>query len=120
MGAVYRIQDAQGRGPWRPGFSSKWMTKKTPTIGIPIMEELGAAEAVKLGHKMGLHLGCAFREGCQSIWFTDDDLRALHRLGFTMREASNCRVLFETDQQVLIGSFLPLSLLPFAKTKASA
>ena len=39
---IYRIQDAEGRGPYRPGFSNKWLDENPRALGLlPWFEEFG-------------------------------------------------------------------------------
>ena len=37
---IFRVQDAEGRGPWKPGFSSQWMDEARPEWLPPIYDEL--------------------------------------------------------------------------------
>lgn len=37
---IYRVQDAEGRGPWRPGFSKYWVCDRDDhDVLIPWMKE---------------------------------------------------------------------------------
>ncbi len=38
MEPLIRLQDVEGRGPWKPGFSMQWMDKDGPDLGLPIHE----------------------------------------------------------------------------------
>lgn len=110
---VIRVQDKRGRGPWRPGFSHKWVSDGNPLVGPPIYLELPkAAVIVGLATSKGMHVGCAVRANKINLWFTDTEIQRLKCLGFSLVNASSCTVLAETKTQVLIGSPLPLSHLP--------
>lgn len=110
---LVRIQDAQGRGPWRPGFSHRWMTDENPMIGKPIIVEVKDCEKIiDRALRSGLHLGCAVHPDKLHIWFTQRELRTLAGLGFSLVDASVCKVLAETETQVLIGWQFPLLWLP--------
>jgi hypothetical protein len=111
-GPLWRVQDRDGRGPWRPGFSDVWMTDATPTVGRAILQERGIKPIIARAHKAGLYLGCAFRPDRRQFWFGDGDLSLLQRLGFRIADVSTCDVLFESEQQALIGCRFPLKFLP--------
>ena len=32
---IYRVQDAQGRGPWKPGFSHRWVEDRPDHYNLP-------------------------------------------------------------------------------------
>jgi hypothetical protein len=114
MMPLWRVQDRDGRGPWRPGFSDVWMTDATPTVGRAILQERGIKPIIARAHRAGLYLGCAFRPARQRLWFADGDMSRLWQLGFRVADASKCDVLFENEQQALIGCQFPLKLLPDA------
>ncbi len=110
---IIRVQDASGRGPWRPGFPKVWVTDHTPLGGRSISQERGIERAIAKALRMGLlHVGCAVRADKIGVWFTPDDISRLTRLGYRMVDASACQILMGTDQQVLIGSKFPLKFLP--------
>ena len=116
MSELYRVQDNDGRGPWRPGYSHKWVSddRNAPNLLPPIFEELPSfKQVVTLAHTMGFHVGVAVR-GWQKFaaWFLPDELERLRRDGFNVVQCDNCRVFAETDNQVLIGAKAPLSNLP--------
>lgn len=111
---LVRMQDDEGRGPWRPGFSRVWMTDKTPKIGAPIFMDRRLLSVVGKAHADGLHIGCAVRLDKISLWFTPQDVERLSSLGFFLVDASRCKVLLETDQQALVGWRKPLKKLPLA------
>lgn len=109
---IYRVQDRDGRGPWRPGFSALWHADTTPMTGRPITSEPGISVVIAEAHKNGLHIGCAVRGHNMHLWFTENDLARLETFGFRIADASGCDVLLETEQQVLIGFKKPLRALP--------
>ena len=68
---VYRVQAADGRGPWRPGFSHTWIDGDAPAgrLDETIMDLIPIAQLAALPRTM--HYGCA----CRSLtalmaWFT--------------------------------------------------
>lgn len=116
MSELYRIQDENGRGPWRPGYSHKWVSddRNAPDFLPPIYEELPSFKrVVTLAHSMGYHVGVAVHGWTSfSAWFLPDELERLRADGFNVVQCDNVRVFAETPNQILIGSKAPLSALP--------
>lgn len=117
---IYRMQDVLGRGPWRPGLSSQWIRSTTPSGGRPIYQEAGALAAIKSAHLNRLHVGCAARASRLHLWFSDADVKRLYTMRFSLVDASSCIVIFETDQQVIIGYKEELRSLPEIRAYAKA
>jgi len=116
MSELYRVQDKNGRGPWRPGYSHTWVSndRDAPSLLPPIYQELPTfKQMVTFAHSMGLHIGVAVR-GIDALqkWFMPDELAKLRNDGFRVVQCDNCRVLAETPNQVLIASKAPLFCLP--------
>ena len=110
---IVRVQDREGRGPWRPGFSWQWTDSGRQSLPPPITTVMpNFRRAVMALHREGFHIGCAVRADRIDRWFTRAELAALQRLGFAIRDASKMRVVWENDDQVLVASRLPLALLP--------
>lgn len=116
MSELYRVQDKTGRGPWRPGYSHKWVSDKrgAPDLLPPIFEDLPSfRQVVTLAHTLGFHIGIAVRGWQQfGAWFLPDELERLRADGFNVVQCDNCRVFAETKHQVMIGSKAPLCTLP--------
>jgi hypothetical protein len=107
------VQDRHGRGPWRPGFSHKWIDSFRTTHLPPIYQERSDFFAVcHEQHKVGKHLGCAAlgKEGLFR-WFSPMELMRLQGMGFYIADASKCQVVIETPNQVLVASDQPLKRL---------
>ncbi len=108
-GMVYRVQDRDGRGPYRPGFSHRWTDDLGP-IKLPFADEFGwsLASIPKrfLPHEVG---GCGFRTLDQLYdWFTSRERRQLARLGYVIAYMAIDRVLAESDNQVVFARLKPL------------
>lgn len=108
---VYRIQDADGRGPWRPGFSQRWVEDR-PEVEFAVLKpwplEFGP---VHLKSLYGMHLGC----GCVSIeqlrrWFTQTEYERLRSFGYRAVRMRVGRVLAESDIQCVFERSKPLSV----------
>lgn len=113
---LVRIQDKFGRGPWRPGFSSQWLSEDGPPLPPAIQETIpNFATLVKRAHKKGLHIGCACRDADMEKWVQPAEMRRLADYGFRLVNATQCQVLAHDENQVLIASRKPLRDLPRMK-----
>lgn len=111
---LFRIQDKEGRGPFRPGFSTQWADATGGKMLPPIYKELGI-EPTKLRDIVpkGLHCGCACKTPTQlQDWFTRTERRRLLALGFGIVRFEPDVIIAETPNQVLFGCTEPLSTLP--------
>ena len=112
MGAlVYRVQDSEGRGPFRPGFSQRWSDldftpgmEQLPTI----IEEFGRDIFQRLG-RPGEHYGTAVRDvdGLKR-WFSPTERERLEKLNFRIVFLRVNRVLAESKNQLLFARTRPL------------
>ena len=111
---LFRIQDKEGRGPFRPGLSTQWADATGGKMLPPIYKELGI-EPTKLRDIVpkGLHCGCACKTPTQlQDWFTRTERRRLLALGFGIVRFEPDVIIAETPNQVLFGCTEPLSTLP--------
>lgn len=110
---IVRIQDKQGRGPWRPGFSHTWLDPDGPALPPAIQETVkNFSEIVNKAHSKGFHIGCAVRDGRISDWVSDSEMDRLKREGFFLVNATQCQILADDGRQVLIACKKPLRKLP--------
>lgn len=107
---IIRVQDRNGRGPYRPGFSHVWSDPDGPVV-LPWWTELGLDfEAAHAAMTTEFHNGCGFRtRGQLHAWFSDKELRALDRHGFCLAAVNADKVYAETPTQIVFGSVQPLS-----------
>lgn len=102
----FRIQDDEGRGPWRPGFSHRWVEDRPDHKNLlPWMVEIGPVHRLAL---FGEHIGSA----CETLsqlqrWFTESEYRTLRRLGYQCVSISGARVLGRSATQCVIASAKP-------------
>ena len=108
---VYRVQDASGRGPWKPGFSSQWVEDRPEeeyTRLVPWTVEFGFENILR--HSIaGMNLGC----GCQSLeqlrlWFTSTEYQTLRQFGYCAVKMEIGRILAESDIQCVFERVKPL------------
>lgn len=106
---VFRVQDAEGRGPWRPGFSHKWVEDRPDeefAALIPWPLQFG-----ELPFDPRMHAGC----GCQSLsqlrrWFTESEYRTLLGLGYRAVKMTPERILAASDIQCVFERVIPLNV----------
>lgn len=104
---VFRVQDGEGRGPWRPGFSNKWVEDRDDLDSLkPWPLEMGD---VLRGRIVGMHVGC----GCRSLeqlrrWFTEAEYRKLCGFGYRAVKMDAGRILGESKIQCVFERAKPL------------
>lgn len=107
---VYRVQDAEGRGPWRPGFSRLWVRDRADHDNLrPWVEQFGVGIILRDGWPFGRHFGC----GCRTLeqlrrWFTREEYDTLRAYGYSAVQLMADRVLAESDIQLVFQRSRPL------------
>ena len=113
---LYRIQDSDGRGPWRPGFSARWIDHEKDDSTCPPMkvEFPDWRAAVRSAKRRGLvHFGCcAIGTSGIRMWFNDAEIRRLRAFGYHMVDASALTTICRGRSQVIAASRFPLAYLP--------
>lgn len=97
---LYRIEDSEGRGPYRPGMSKKWADTEGPPPPPTWGEEFGTSLlALK---RPGENMQCGFRTETQlHRWFTNTELYRLQLLGYRIVQVEAERILAESRNQVV-------------------
>ncbi len=95
---IYRVQDAEGRGPWRPGMGLLWIDERPDHENLrPMFEEF---PDVLSRHRYEMSLGC----GCRTVaqlqrWFTPNEYRRLQGFGYRAVSMGVERILGESAVQ---------------------
>jgi len=102
---IYRVQDKEGRGPFRPGMSARWVQEDGPDQLPPVMVEFGNEIINKLHRKIdefggACGCGCADRDGLNR-WFTRLERRRLKRLGYQVVMMDIDEVIAESPNQIV-------------------
>lgn len=105
---LLRVQDKEGRGPFKPGITIQWCQSSSRLPSI--LEEFpDIVEALAPFHKRGMHLGCGVRGREQlNRWFNDEELRRLSKLGYAIVSINDYEVVKESSNQVIFASKRPL------------
>lgn len=104
---IYRVQDRQGRGPWKPGFSSYWVeTRPDHDNLLPWYLEFPDK---RFSVRRGQHYGV----GCRTVeklrrWFTESEYKKLLSFGYRAVKMSVDQVVMESDTQAVFVRNKPL------------
>ncbi len=107
MITVYRVQDADGRGPWKPGFSHFWVEDRDDHDSlIPWYHEFGPVHRNAI---VGMSMGC----GCRTLeqlrrWFTPTEYARLRAYGYRAVQMDVGRILAESAIQCVFERAKPL------------
>lgn len=97
---VFRVQGKDGRGPWKPGFSHKWVEDRRDMENLlPYFHEWPGFD-IHAELRNDEHCGC----GCLTLeqlrrWFTETEYNRLRILGYRAVRLSADRVLRKSDTQ---------------------
>lgn len=104
---IFRVQDKDGRGPWKPGFSHKWVKDRDDHDNlVPWLYEFGRVDRTA---NYGMAIGC----GCLTLeqlrrWFTPTEYETLRRFGYRAVKMEAGRILAESDIQCVFERAKPL------------
>jgi hypothetical protein len=102
---IFRVQDKDGRGPWKIGFTDTWMEDR-PT------EEYFALYRMEFAHRLRDDMYRGY--GCRTThqlrrWFTPTEYAKLQGFGYCAVKMDVNRILDETDVQCMFERSKPLS-----------
>lgn len=112
---VFRYQDNEGRGPFKPGMTERWLVDHgSKPVGL--INELGvwrvrlAMETFVRKHQEIHNFGF----GCESLddifrWFTPSERRTLDRLGYQLVAMLADDLVARNPNEVLFARRRPLS-----------
>ena len=109
---VYRVQDPEGRGPFRPGFSRYWLDEdlgersRLPSWG----EEFGH-DLISKNYRKRHHYGSAVKTLHEvTIWFSASELLRLKLYGYSVVKLQADRILAESTVQVVFERKKPFNI----------
>ena len=104
---IYRIQGADGRGPFRPGITEQWIGNPRWHERPSLMEEFDMRQILARAAKR--HMGCGFRTPDQMrLWFDANERAKLARLGFYQVTMEVDEILAESPTQLVFARRTPL------------
>jgi len=96
MTIIYRIQDKDGRGPWKPGFSGRWVEYRDDhQLLQPWYIEFPDLKFEK-GWRYGC--GCETREQLRR-WITSGEYTTLRILGYRSVMIDACEIVSSSEIQ---------------------
>lgn len=107
METIYRVQDKEGRGPWKPGFSRFWVEGREDHANlVPWYAEFGRVEQTAT---RGMYVAC----GCRSVeqlrrWFTPSEYTTLRMCGYQAVLMIADQILAGSDIQCVFERMKPL------------
>lgn len=106
---LYRWQDADGRGPYKPGTSHFWADEDNQSANPPFFIEFGWG-VIDLC-RSDENMGCAFRTIEQAHrWFTPKERERMYLMGYRFGRICADRVLAESEHQVVFARKKPLRI----------
>jgi hypothetical protein len=107
---VFRVQDADGRGPWRPGFSVSWIDEDAPVgrLSETVMDLIPVETLCRLPRDRHYGCGCVSREALLE-WFTPTERGRLQRFGYRLVTMRVDEVLASSPYQVFFARRRPLA-----------
>ncbi len=108
MTPIYRIQDSEGRGPFKPGFTHFWLVDRPDHDNlVPWYAEFGP---VHLKAIAGMAVGC----GCLNLeqlrrWFCPKEYATLSQLGYGAVQMVPGRILAQSSLQCVFERVKPLN-----------
>jgi len=107
MATIYRIQDKEGRGPFRPGFSHQWIDEDRAEWPETYMHQFGADILKNIPEQR--HAGCGFFSVDQlKKWFTPVELDRLLLLGYSAVKLDSSTVIARSKEQLVFHRKKPL------------
>ena len=106
MPIVCRIQDDQGRGPFKPGFSHLWVQERPDHDNLqPWIVEFGRLDKqVLTGETAG--------SACKNLeqlrrWFTKKEYKKLRKFGYKAVRIKVDRIIAESEVQCFVSRAKP-------------
>lgn len=104
---VYRVQDINGRGPWKPGFSQLWVEpSKDHDKLIPWFHEFERID-FQLLPKESAGYGCLSLEQLRR-WFTELEYQKLVEYGYQAVKIKAAKILASSPLQCVFTRLQPL------------
>jgi len=113
---IFRIQDKEGRGPWRPGFSHNWVIPR-PVHDLlipPYLEHPNFIEEIYKHRFTGV--GCKSLDQLR-VWISKKEYKKLLKYGYQAGLFRDCNIFLDSEiqsifsrEQHLSKGFVPVRL----------
>ncbi len=112
MTMIFRVQGKDGRGPFKPGMTRRWVQDDGPDPLPTVTREFGhgiiqTLQAILDREGGACGCGCLDVEGIER-WFTPMERTKLHELGYRLVTMAVDRVLAQSAHQVVFWRRRPL------------
>jgi hypothetical protein len=105
---ILRVQDDEGRGPFKPGFSRFWLDPDWSSELPTWMEEFGRDVMPQVSK---YHYGCGVRSFSQlARWFSDKEVKAMYFYGYSIVSMRVDEIIAESKNQNVFRRRLPLNV----------
>lgn len=103
---VYRVQDKNGRGPWKSGFSKVWAEDRRPEeyAELPPVHE----QFPDLCFRPGYCVACETIEQLRK-WIRRSEYETLKKYGYFAVEVDLCKILVRSDSQCVVARTKPMN-----------
>lgn len=99
---VYRVQAADGRGPWRPGMSHLWHDEAKTYLPDSIVDAFGLDWRGEIPDSWACGCACRSLDGLLK-WFTPLERRRLDRMGYAPVAIRADKIIRENADQVIFA-----------------
>ncbi len=105
---VYRVQDKDGRGPFKPGFTKEWAIERDDYNNlVSWLEEFGRVDKQIL-------YGATAGSACETIdqlrrWFTKDEYKKLIEFGYHAVKIKVDRIIAKSEIQCFVSRSIPFN-----------
>ena len=105
MKTIYRIQDKDGRGPWKPGFSDNWVRECPDNKLLPWMLTIGPVHLKAMPDEI-CGCGCVNKNQLRR-WILKSEYEVLLRYGYKAVKLKG-RILGKDENQCVFARREPL------------
>lgn len=112
---VFRYQDNEGRGPFKPGMTERWIVERE-SKPVGLVHQIGLHELrrhIASFSRMFPHNEFRYGFGCRSIdrlyrWFTPEERRNIAALGYHLVAILAEHVIVANNDEVMFARTRPL------------
>ena len=112
MRTIFRVQGRDGRGPYAPGFSGRWVDDDGPVPPPTCFEEFGESLSAALDRLVawnGGACGCGLASAEDaSLWWTPLERHRLLKLRFNLVRMQVEEIVAESSNQIVFWRKRPL------------